>query len=56
LQKLRNTIRMSRKEKDEARAPKHFRELFKLIRTIVAGDSEGPDQRATPPFDDASDR
>jgi ribosome-associated protein len=56
LQKLRNTIRMSRKEKDDGRPPKHFRELFKLIRTIVAGDAEGPDQRGVPLIDDASDR
>jgi ribosome-associated protein len=53
LQKLRNAIRMSRKEKSEARPPKHFRELFRLIRTIVAGDAEPPDARAT---DDVIDR
>jgi ribosome-associated protein len=38
LQRLRTAIRMSRKEKEENRPPKHYRELFRLIRTIVAGD------------------
>jgi ribosome-associated protein len=38
LQRLRNAVRMARKERSESRPPKHFRELFKLIRTIVEGD------------------
>ncbi len=42
LQQLRATIRMSRKEKSEGRPPKHFRELFRLIRDVVEGDDPSP--------------
>lgn len=35
LQRLRVAIRMSRKERGEGKPPKHFRELFRLIRGIV---------------------
>jgi ribosome-associated protein len=35
LQRLRNAIRMSRKEHDEGKPPKHFRELFRLIREVL---------------------
>lgn len=38
LQRLRTTIRMARKERGEGRPPKHFRELFRLIRTAVEDD------------------
>jgi ribosome-associated protein len=38
LQRLRNAIRMARKERAESRPPKHFRELFKLIRGAVDAD------------------
>lgn len=37
MQQLRATIRMSRKEKGEGKPPKHFRELFRLVRDVVAG-------------------
>jgi ribosome-associated protein len=39
LQRLRNAIRMARKERAEARPPKHFRELFRLVRGVVLGDA-----------------
>ena len=39
LQQLRNAIRMSRKEKSEGRPPKHFRELFRLVRTVIGDDA-----------------
>jgi ribosome-associated protein len=39
LQRLRNAIRMSRKEKAEGRPPKHYRELFRLVRAIVGDDT-----------------
>ena len=43
LQRLRTAIRMARKERGDApaepRPPKHFRELFKLIRAAVDGSS-----------------
>ena len=43
LQRLRATIRMARKERvDNAlkpRPPKHYRELFKLVRAVVGGDA-----------------
>ena len=35
LQRLRQSIRMARKERAEARPPKHFRLLFRLIRDLV---------------------
>lgn len=41
LQKLRNAIRMSRKEKVDGRPPKHYRELFRLVRTIVGDEDAG---------------
>ena len=45
LQRLRTTIRMARKERaDHAikpRPPKHYRELFKLVRAVVGGDAVG---------------
>ena len=45
LQRLRTSIRMARKERAEARPPKHFRELFRLIRDAIDdgrdGDEEG---------------
>jgi ribosome-associated protein len=43
LQSLRATIRASRKEHADGRPPKHYRELFRLIRGIVGGDSRAPD-------------
>lgn len=39
LQQLRATIRTSRKERSEGKPPKHFRELFRLIRDVVEGDA-----------------
>ncbi len=42
LQRLRVAIRMSRKEHAEGRPPRHSRELFRLIRSIVAGDANAP--------------
>lgn len=48
LQQLRNAVRMARKEKAESRPPKHFRELFRLIRDAVAADAPPP-----APADDA---
>ncbi len=45
LQRLRNTIRMARKERAEAKPPKHFRELFRLVRSVVEGES-GPQEGA----------
>ena len=42
LQRLRNAIRMARKERDDGKPPKHFRELFRLIRTSVDGDAASP--------------
>ncbi len=42
LQRLRTAIRMARKERAEARPPRHSRELFRLIRDVVgAGGSAG---------------
>ena len=35
LQQLRGAIRMSRKERSEGKPPKHFRELFRLVREVV---------------------
>ncbi len=35
LQRLRTAIRMARKERSEAKPPKHYRELFRLIRTAI---------------------
>lgn len=43
LQRLRVAIRMSRKERDEGRPPRHFRELFRLIRAIVDGEPAAPE-------------
>jgi len=37
LQQLRTAIRMSRKERGEGKAPKYFRELFRLVRVVVEG-------------------
>ncbi len=46
LQRLRTTIRMARKERQEARPPKHFRELFKLLRAVVSPPAvAAPDDR-----------
>jgi ribosome-associated protein len=42
LQRLRQTIRLCRKERAATgpdRPPKHFRELFRLIREVVGGDA-----------------
>ncbi|MGI9026731.1 MAG: ribosome biogenesis factor YjgA [Burkholderiaceae bacterium] len=39
LQQLRTAIRMSRKERGEGKPPKHFRELFRLIRDVVEGET-----------------
>ena len=39
LQQLRGTIRLARKERSEGRPPKHFRELFRLVRSVVGGDA-----------------
>ena len=39
LQRLRNAIRMARRERGEGKAPKHFRELFRLVRSAVDGDA-----------------
>ena len=43
LQRLRNAIRMARKERSEGRPPKHFRELFKLLRNVVDEPAGAPD-------------
>jgi ribosome-associated protein len=43
LQSLRATIRASRKEHADGRPPKHYRELFRLIRGIVGGDGRAPE-------------
>lgn len=48
LQRLRTTIRAARKEHAEGRPPKHFRELFRLVREVVgdasaAGDGDDRD-------------
>ena len=43
LQRLRTAIRMARKERAEAKPPKHFRELFKLIRTAIGEPQATPD-------------
>ena len=42
LQRLRSAIRMARKEKAEGRPPKHFRELFRLIRAASGAIEERP--------------
>ena len=39
LQQLRTAIRMSRKERGEGKPPRHFRELFRLIRDVVEGET-----------------
>ena len=46
MQKLRAAIRMTRKERIEGGAPRHFRELFRLIRGIV--DAEPADASPSP--------
>lgn len=43
LQRLRTAIRMARKERAESKPPKHFRELFKLIRTAIGDPQPSPD-------------
>jgi len=45
IQKLRTLIRNTRKEKQEARPPKFFRQLFQEIKAIIPG----PGSRPTPP-------
>jgi len=40
LQALRNHIRMARREQAESRPPRHFREMFRLLREIVAGETD----------------
>ena len=52
LQRLRNGIRLARKERSEGRPPKHFRELFKLVRTVVAGDRADASTASDAPDDD----
>ena len=42
LQRLRTAIRMARKEREEGRPPKHFRELFRLVRAASGGDAAAP--------------
>ena len=42
LQRLRATIRASRKERSDGRPPKHFRELFRLVRDVVEGSVRVP--------------
>lgn len=42
LQRLRTTIRASRKERSDGRPPKHFRELFRLVRDVVEGSVRVP--------------
>ena len=37
MQQLRNAIRMTNKERAENKPPKHFRELFQLLKMIVEG-------------------
>ena len=37
MQQLRNAIRMTKKERTENKPPKHFRELFQLLKTLVEG-------------------
>jgi ribosome-associated protein len=49
LQRLRTTIRSARKERTDGKPPKHFRELFRLIRDAVGdpvGDRVGDDGEA----------
>jgi ribosome-associated protein len=41
LQRLRQAVRGSRKERSEGKPPHHYRELFRLIRAIVAQDGDG---------------
>lgn len=38
LQRLRTTIRATKKERADQRPPKNYRELFKLVRAIVVGE------------------
>ena len=40
LQQLRTAIRISRKERGEGRPPKHFRELFRLVRVVLHGSTD----------------
>ncbi|MEO8937663.1 MAG: ribosome biogenesis factor YjgA [Burkholderiaceae bacterium] len=54
LQRLRNAIRMARKERSESRPPKHFRELFRLIRAAV-GDEPAALVSGAPTDDDDDD-
>jgi len=42
LQRLRTTIRAARKERSDGKPPKHFRELFRLIRETI-GETVGDD-------------
>ncbi len=49
LQELRTAIRGARKEHADGRPPKHYRELFRVVRTIVVGD---PDAARDPDEDD----
>lgn len=39
MQQLRNAIRMTKKERAENKPPRHFRELFQLLKTIVEATS-----------------
>jgi ribosome-associated protein len=41
LQRLRQAVRGSRKERSEGKPPHHYRELFRLIRAIVERDGAG---------------
>jgi ribosome-associated protein len=47
LQRLRQAIRGARKERVDGKPPHHFRELFRLIRSVVAHD-DAPGQDETP--------
>ena len=38
MQELRTTIRAAKKEHADGRPPKHYRELFRIVRRIVVGD------------------
>ena len=39
LQRLRTHMRMARKEQAENRPPKHFRELFQVLKEILGTDT-----------------
>ena len=54
-QALRNEVREARREREQARPPKHFRELFKQIRALMAPEEPraGADAHAADDGDEA---